>query len=272
MHIFLLLILVIQSWIIVNSQLPALMQRNQQVAYPVYNQPIYQSNVQNDNLQNYYQTQNTNFKHQQSVNNQHFIASNQNTDAQADYFNREKKAKNAEDEVSPLLSHGRKTIVQGPTQSDQMSTCFSRMSIEPNKMIDSRQSIQNGAEFLGVEKINSGSNKLNDIQNSCIELCCSTEECDSSLLSLKLGQVNILHKKFFLKLNLLLVYFYRKGIDVTFSNVLIIAYSLDMLITLCYVLNQRSNSNNCTGFLNQSKTINKIKMKILKIVSFKNKK
>jgi hypothetical protein len=105
------------------------------------------------------------------------------------YLSRNKRPK-AEEEQAPLPSHSRKTF-NPPSENDREGQCRSRISVESNKIIDSKASTDNGAAFLGVEKIplSTSRNSINLVQDSCIEQCCNTEECDNALLSLKLGKV-----------------------------------------------------------------------------------
>lgn len=95
-------------------------------------------------------------------------------------------------ETSPLTSHRKKGFFNVKEQVEA-DTCVARMnSYEANKIIDSKLSIKNGAQFLKVEKIflKTPEYSLNELQETCIKQCCSSSEpCDTSLLSLKLGEV-----------------------------------------------------------------------------------
>jgi hypothetical protein len=101
--------------------------------------------------------------------------------------NRSKKNKkyNNLDESTPLIDQQRKT--GDDLNSDD--TCSSKFVTEKNVMIDSKTSVKKGAVLLNVEKIQHQSRySLKELEKSCMKLCCSTDECDSSILSLKLGE------------------------------------------------------------------------------------
>ena len=60
-----------------------------------------------------------------------------------------------------------------------------------NLIIDSKKSIEKGAKIIQTvhiskEKAEKGLNKL---QESCMEECCNADDCDSALLSMRLGEV-----------------------------------------------------------------------------------
>ncbi|RNA24532.1 Low-density lipo receptor-related 11 [Brachionus plicatilis] len=95
-------------------------------------------------------------------------------------FRREKKY---ESDTEPLLDHGRKS---DPTQP----SCQSHMSLfESNRMIDTKTSVKNGAKFLGVDKIEPAAQfSLKELQDACVKMCCSTDFCDTGMLSLVHGQ------------------------------------------------------------------------------------
>lgn len=111
---------------------------------------------------------------------------------------REKKAKgykdnyedNQESETAPLLQHERKNFRDNQINQD---VCKVKMFAEENKMIDSKLSIKNGGKYLTVEKIQTTDStmSMNLLQEKCKDLCCDDERCDTSLLSLKLGEVSI---------------------------------------------------------------------------------
>jgi hypothetical protein len=159
-----------------------------QVAYPIYAKPMYQTNQKN----NY--PSNPNYEYTKQVSNEELrqLVNQLNShESPSSYFSRNKRP-NVEAASARLESHGRKTsLYNNPNQNDETSQCRSRISIEPDKIIDSKASTERGARFMGVEKIALTSNKfsLTEIQETCIEHCCNTEGCDSSLLSLKLGAV-----------------------------------------------------------------------------------
>lgn len=83
----------------------------------------------------------------------------------------------------PLLNHRRKSDPNEPN-------CKTHMTLfESNRMIDSKKSINNGAKFLGVEKINPSLEfSLKELQDSCVNMCCSNNLCDTAMLSLTHGQ------------------------------------------------------------------------------------
>lgn len=120
-----------------------------------------------------------------------------------------KKSKNnrleESEETAPLADHVRKNKEHLSDQLESLSVrdvCKKNMNIQPKRIIDSKISVSNGAKFLGIEKIplEIGS-KLSELQDACVDLCCANENCDSSLLSLKDG--NVIYKfKNILYLNL----------------------------------------------------------------------
>ena len=110
-----------------------------------------------------------------------------------DKKNKKNKQEEWKEENAPLSNHGRKTSLN-ENQYDPRSNCYNSISIESNKIIDSKTSIQNGAAFLGVDFIKQSSSNnlaLSELQNNCIKMCCDSNGCDNSLLSLKEGPVII---------------------------------------------------------------------------------
>lgn len=95
-------------------------------------------------------------------------------------FEREKKFQS---DTQPLIDHRRKSDPKEPS-------CQTHMTLfESNRMIDSKSSIKNGAVFLGVEKIEPSSEfSLKELQDSCVKMCCSSDSCDTAMLSLIHGQ------------------------------------------------------------------------------------
>ena len=113
---------------------------------------------------------------------------------------RSKKSKNydSESETSPLKDHGRKggadfqNLNSDDTQSDSRFSCSSKFETQKNMMIDSKMSVKHGATLIEVEKIPPKPDQtLTQLEASCMKLCCETDQCDSSILSLKLGDVRI---------------------------------------------------------------------------------
>ncbi|CAF0990659.1 unnamed protein product [Brachionus calyciflorus] len=96
------------------------------------------------------------------------------------YFERDKKK---DSDTEPLYNHRRKTI------NPEEQICLSRLnSFDSNRMIDTKKSVDNGARLLSVEKIHVDKEfKLSELQDSCANLCCSTDSCDTGLLSLMKG-------------------------------------------------------------------------------------
>lgn len=149
-------------------------------SYPIYGAPMYQQNskLSFDSLQTndpeyeptFYRTRNR-------------------------YFLRDKKkqqtAERELEEREPLTNHRRKSAPVDSVTDERASRCYNAMSIESNKIIDSSASTKNGAVFLSVEKISilSSQFSLKEVQQRCMQHCCDSGECDSSLLSLKMGQV-----------------------------------------------------------------------------------
>jgi hypothetical protein len=114
--------------------------------------------------------------------------------------NRSKKNKNydSNSETQPLKDHRRKggedfQDLANVAPTTNKLTCSAKYDIQKNMMIDSKTSVKNGAILITVEKIPPKEDlKLTELENSCMKLCCETDECDSSILSLKLGDVSIL--------------------------------------------------------------------------------
>lgn len=103
----------------------------------------------------------------------------------------------SESETEPLANHRRKTFVDTDELASKIDNskkkqfCSTNMLIEPNKIIDTKNSVANGAILISIEMVNpkSISSNINELQESCMDLCCNSDECDSSLLSLKSGNV-----------------------------------------------------------------------------------
>lgn len=119
-----------------------------------------------------------------------------NSDSSSDDFipirEKKKKEPTLEDDTSPLINHRRKSFTSFDQSTVVDQVCLSRLnSFESNKIIDTKLSLQRGAKFLKVEKIESQSkkNSLIELQESCVRQCCSTDSCDTGLLSLKQGEV-----------------------------------------------------------------------------------
>ena len=115
--------------------------------------------------------------------------------------NRSKKNKNYDSnaEAKPLKDHRRKGGDEFQDQANNESpapdklTCSSKFDTQKNMMIDSKASVKNGASLISVEKIPPKEDlKLTELEKGCMKLCCETDECDSSILSLKLGDVSSL--------------------------------------------------------------------------------
>jgi hypothetical protein len=122
-------------------------------------------------------------------------------DSENDRFLREKKNRQQmhqnynniqdnEDDRAPILSHGRKTYVNleqnaKKSSDNSLGVCSGsrRVSVELNNIIDSKNSTKNGAVYLGLEVIHD-IHGLTELEKSCSQKCCDTNECDSSLLSL----------------------------------------------------------------------------------------
>jgi hypothetical protein len=109
--------------------------------------------------------------------------------------NRDKKSYPNDDD-QPLVNHGRKSYFERDNSQSgcQSASGQSKMYAESNIMIDSKTSVKNGAIFLQVEKIELSTAKgsLTELHDGCMKACCLNEDgCDTSLLSLKLGEVNL---------------------------------------------------------------------------------
>jgi hypothetical protein len=87
-----------------------------------------------------------------------------------------------------------------PTRSKKLKyepeplTCAQKFKQESNVIVDSKSSTKNGAELLyPVRYIEQGTAKkgLNALQDSCMNLCCQEDGCDTALLSMTLGTVRI---------------------------------------------------------------------------------
>ena len=92
----------------------------------------------------------------------------------ADIFLREKKRnKNRYDTQEPL-------------------TCSAKFKKETNVIVDSKASVNNGAElmmpirYITPEIASKGPNAMHD---ACMQICCETTGCDTALLSTKVGLV-----------------------------------------------------------------------------------
>ena len=114
---------------------------------------------------------------------------------------RAKKSKNYEPPTEPLPSHRRKgsedflnANTGGGAQGSDKATCGARFDTQKNMMIDTKESTKNGASLITVEKIpfkTDTKNMLTSLVNGCMNMCCETDQCDSSLLSLKIGDVSV---------------------------------------------------------------------------------
>jgi hypothetical protein len=92
----------------------------------------------------------------------------------ADMFLRDKKSKNHRyDTQEPL-------------------TCSAKFKKEQNVIVDSKASVNNGAElmmpirYITPEMASKGLNAMHD---ACMQICCETAGCDTALLSTKVGLV-----------------------------------------------------------------------------------
>jgi hypothetical protein len=188
-----------------------------QSPYPNQNQPMIRSNDQNM-MQNYQFNQ---YPNDQALINDNQISDNSENKLSEEEFqkillkllkekietdsliipNRDKKSKykqnNDESEAEPLVNHRRKTFIDTETLAENIDSankkqsCSTNMLIEPNEIIDTKQSVANGALLISIEMVNlkSISSNINELQDSCMDLCCNSDECDSALLSLKSGNV-----------------------------------------------------------------------------------
>lgn len=98
-----------------------------------------------------------------------------------------------EEENSPIEEHRKKN---GPINSNDLAepTCSSQFKLEPNLIIDSKGSLNNGAKLVEMVYISkeTASVGLNKLQESCMNHCCNSETCDSALLSMHVGLVSCL--------------------------------------------------------------------------------
>jgi hypothetical protein len=99
-------------------------------------------------------------------------------------------------ETEPLTSHRRKNYFEQNVEKNTdysskktYQSCESKISIETNKIIDSKTSKEKGAIFLSVERVFSDSSSLTELQDACIKACCNYDFCDNALLSLKKSDV-----------------------------------------------------------------------------------
>ena len=68
------------------------------------------------------------------------------------------------------------------------NTCKKLFKQEANLIIDSKNSIDNGATLLDIKYLPTESSSVT-LGQQCIEKCCDTDQCDSALLSMKPGNV-----------------------------------------------------------------------------------
>lgn len=106
--------------------------------------------------------------------NEEFIKSNINSNELMPIREKKNKYLNAVDSDTQLSSFVNR------------NTCSTIFKQEANLIIDSKNSIDNGATLLDIKYLptESTSTKLGQ---QCIEKCCDTDQCDSALLSMKPG-------------------------------------------------------------------------------------
>lgn len=102
---------------------------------------------------------------------------------QVDVGSNFRRAKKYQSGNQPLLDHMRKSDPKEPN-------CKTHLTLfESNRMIDSKKSLKNGAKFISVEKINPGQEfSLKELQDLCVDMCCSNDLCDTAMLSLIHGE------------------------------------------------------------------------------------
>ena len=99
-----------------------------------------------------------------------------------------------------LFNHRRKNFFKADeeerkkqeSEMNKPKTCAGKMSSEANVIIDTKKSLAKGAKLLNIDYIskNAATIKLNALQMSCMKICCDNSECDTALLSMKLGEVS----------------------------------------------------------------------------------
>ena len=93
------------------------------------------------------------------------------------FFDRDKK-KNEKSEDFEESSKG----------MNEKKSCYEIMHVKDNQIVHSKQSVENGAEFLDVKMIPLRTQEI-VLQEKCMKICCETNGCDTSLLSLKSSEV-----------------------------------------------------------------------------------
>ena len=111
------------------------------------------------------------------------------------------KEKKASQIGVPLPAHRRKDYLAVPSTAlldtsdvaTRREQCEANTIAERNRIIDSKNSVANGADMIDVRIISTSEATdlvtLVDLERSCMKMCCDKDECDSALLSLKVAHV-----------------------------------------------------------------------------------
>ena len=116
------------------------------------------------------------------------------------------KINEKDEETIPLFNHKRKnvfTVANNERYVEELArksglnkpgNCVAQTKAEPNVIIDSKKSIAKGAKLLNIDYISrsTASMRLNSLQESCMDICCGNPECDTGLLSMKIGEVRFI--------------------------------------------------------------------------------
>jgi hypothetical protein len=66
-------------------------------------------------------------------------------------------------------------------------SCYEKMAVSDNRILHSKDSIKNGATFLDVHYIEADAGAEMVLHEKCMDYCCGTKTCDTTLLSLTKG-------------------------------------------------------------------------------------
>ena len=115
-------------------------------------------------------------------------AKNSNQDEFEEVFGDLKNEENLEEFLEEyFLDRDKKKDNLDASSLYEKQSCFETMGVKDDHIVHSKQSVENGAEFIDVKMIPSKTPEI-VLHEKCMKICCETIGCDTSLLSLKLSE------------------------------------------------------------------------------------